>query len=157
MTQYIKQKDNFGCGPIALLNVRLWAGQFVTYKQNYEECKIACKCSDEGTQRSNFHRALNHFSPNSYNVYTNSNLNIRDLTNHIKADGIAVLLHYFPGAWYSHFCLVIGKEDDNWILVNDDMHQLRQKISHIEMKKYMKRQFIDGVWFPKLWLINQYE
>lgn len=157
MPQYIKQKDEFGCGPVALLNVRLWAGQSVTYKQNYEECKTTCKCL-EGTQRSHFHRALNHFAPNSYNVYTNSNLNIKDLSNHIKTDGIAVLLHYFPDAWYSHFCLVTGRENkDDWVLINNDKNRLRQKVSHNEMKKYMKRQFIDGVWFPKLWFISQYE
>lgn len=156
MPRYFKQKDDISCGPIALLNVRLWAGQPVTYKQNCEECMKICKCSD-GTQRSHFQRALNHFAPNSYNVYTNSNLTIQDLSNHIKTDGIAVLLHYFPGAWYSHFCLVTERKDDNWILINDDRRQLRQPVNHAQMKKYMKRQFIDGVWFPKLWLINQYE
>ena len=157
MPRYIKQKDDFSCGPVALLNVRLWAGQQITYKQNYEECKIMCKCSEEGTQRSHFQRALNYFALNSYNVYSNSHLNIQDLTNHINADGAAVLLHYFPGAWYSHFCLVIGKKDDDWIVINDDKKQLRQKLPHDEMKVHMKRQFIDGVWFPKLWLISQYE
>lgn len=155
MPRYIKQKDDFSCGPIALLNVRLWAGQSVSYKQNYKECRVICKCSEEGTQRSHFQRALNHFAPNSYDVYTNSYLNIRDLANHIKADGIAVLMHYFPNAWYSHFCLVTGRQGDDWVVINDDVDHFRKVISHLEMKKYMKRQFIDGVWFPKLWFINQ--
>jgi len=158
MPRYFKQKDDYGCGPMALLNVRLWAGQPVTYKQNYEECKKACKTTEDGTHRSNFNRALKRFASESYTISNQSSLNMADLINHIKLDGIAVLLHYFPSAWFSHFCLVIGRKDNgDWILINDDKQKLRFIVSHSEMKKYMKHQFIDGVWFPKLWLIHQYE
>ena len=152
--KFFRQKGYHDCGPIALLNVRRWSGQKVTLKNNYNECIDACKCTD-GTQRSDFSRALNKFKNNTYKIETSGQLNLIDLKSHISKGGIAVLLYYPQDTYYSHYCLVVEKIKNGWILVNNGCNKAICNISHKTMKNYMKREYVDGVWFPKLWMINK--
>jgi len=154
--RFFKQKDSNTCGPIALLNVRLWSGQKVSFKKNFQECVKACKC-DNGTQRSNFTKALNQFKNDRYEIDTHNYINLNDLRSHVVNGGIAVLLYYPKKEWYSHYCLVVDKIGSEWIIINDGCKSVKCNVLHNKMKEYMKREFIDGVWFPKLWLISKTE
>ncbi len=44
MTRYIKQRDNFSCVPVTILNARKWLGQRVSYARDYWKCRALAGC-----------------------------------------------------------------------------------------------------------------
>ena len=49
MPRWIKQRNSYSCGPVAMLNVLKWAGLDVSYNQHFEEWSEHCRCDETGT------------------------------------------------------------------------------------------------------------
>ena len=71
-TRWIAQKTSTGCGPVALLNIKKWLGNSVSYKKDFQEMHQKCKTKDFGTE-------LKYFVKNLY-----------------KIDGIKILPRNYP-------------------------------------------------------------
>ena len=71
-TRWLAQKTQSGCGPVALLNIRKWLGQNITYQKDYKKLHNKCRTATYGTQ-------LKHFVKNLYDI-----------------DGIKILPRSFP-------------------------------------------------------------
>jgi len=56
--RWISQKNNFSCGPIAILNLLKWIGLSISYKRNYEKLFKSCKCTWKGTHQHVFQKCL---------------------------------------------------------------------------------------------------
>jgi len=113
-TRYIRQRDQFSCGPVAVINTLKFLGCNVTYK-SLPLVQRLCKCkSPDGTNPEDLEQALSVFGISFKRKIKPS---LKDIDNHIKNHG-AILLNYCISI--GHYSLCIGKNGkNNYTLVND--------------------------------------
>lgn len=89
MIQYInKQKNDFSCGPIALLNALKWRGEKRTYRNDYQSLVKLCNTDKFGTYDSDLFNALkaSGFKFKTTQLYS-------QVVDHLKQGGSVILAH----------------------------------------------------------------
>lgn len=57
--RYVKQRDHYSCGPVAIMNVLKWVGVRFNYQERIKVLQEACDCvPTRGTRHAAFDRAL---------------------------------------------------------------------------------------------------
>jgi hypothetical protein len=111
MIRYIRQNDNFRCGPIAALNLMKWLGRSVSYTKDMKKYTKACKCDSDGTEDDNLISALSRLSKGEYTVSnTKTFRSLSTIENHIDDDGAIILTHRAwdePDHDFFHFSLLV--------------------------------------------------
>jgi len=92
MPRFVVQRDDFRCGPIAVLNALKWYGLPATKKKHLRLLTEACDCHREfGTYWADMHRAITHYYPGSCQYVDFPS--IGQLSDHVF-DGGAFILRY---------------------------------------------------------------
>ena len=112
--RWIKQRNRFSCAPIAMLNIRKWAGGKISYQRNYQEMCRLCECSPESG------------SPKWLNVLESmSDLRITKLRFPLVGDvlrhlhqGIALIRGVPTWSEIPHGFLLAGVSEDDVLCVN---------------------------------------
>lgn len=91
--RYVQQRDNFRCGPVAILNALKWSGCRVTSKLIPSLCK-AVSCID-GTYQSNLGRELVKRGKGNFFTREDKQPTLKNIEKNLRNGG-AVLLSY----WY---------------------------------------------------------
>lgn len=59
MLRYVKQRETYSCGPVAIMNVCKWAGEQFAYQEAFKPLRRLCACSTKkGTKHAAFDKAL---------------------------------------------------------------------------------------------------
>ena len=116
-TRYIKQRDQYRCGPVAVINTLKFLGVSITYK-SLPIIQELCKCANpHGTDRYDFENALKKLG---VKFERRVRPTLKDIDRHINKGG-AILMDYYLGYEDGHYALCIGRKDkENYLLVNSD-------------------------------------
>ena len=99
--RFCKQRDQYSCGAVAVLNVLKWAGCKVTYS-NLPALRKLCKCNQpNGTKKQDLESALKALGIR-FKRYTRPTLKMMD--THLDGGGI-VLLNYCFDEGFGHYAL----------------------------------------------------
>lgn len=94
MKKYVKQRDEYRCGPIALLNALIWAGQDVSYEKDIDRLTEKCHCSRlKGTYHINFYKALRQVGKKVFDVNLIWNPSIKLVDQHLQSGG-SIIINY---------------------------------------------------------------
>ena len=119
--KYVKQKDTYTCGPVALINVLRWAGQLKVNPKYLKAIKAICFTDkNQGTYSKEFDRAIKYFRP-IIKIKTKKKPDLKDIDNCVDKGGIVVIgyVYKFHEIEQAHFALIIGRTKTRYILVND--------------------------------------
>ena len=98
--RYIRQKDQYSCGPIAIMNILKWSGVEFSYREAIKFFQKICNCraSHGGTTHSSFDWALRRVGE-----HLEGGLHIRrvyrpalwQIEEHLKAGGVIALNYHW--------------------------------------------------------------
>ncbi len=114
MPRYVKQRDHFRCGPVAILNALKWAGAKVSSSDylDYLTELSACGPPPRGTWFKTFDRALRVAGESFYSVRRIYYPTLGEIESHLQDDGAIVFNHYWrtdkKDVSGRHFQLLIG-------------------------------------------------
>ena len=127
--KYVKQRDQYTCGPVALLNLDKWRGLSPTYK-DLPRYKRLCKTDSTGTQPRQFEKVVGK---------RGRKLSYSQIKKH---PGAFILNTKWPEDG-GHYFLVLGWATDGthfgWLCVNYLEGQTYVLISPATMKWLLKR------------------
>ncbi len=96
MIRFVKQRDQYRCGPIAILNALKWAGARVSssdYLDYLTELSV-CGPSPRGTWHKTFDRALRVAGEDFYSTRRIYYPTLGEIESHLQ-DGGAIVLNYY--------------------------------------------------------------
>lgn len=106
---YLKQRDRFRCGPIAIFNALRWAGKAVSYKKDIKRLSKLCKCEPpKGTTFRPFISTLRKEGKHLFTVKQLTNPTIRDFDRGLRNDSV-LLWNFKPEPAGRHYVLVVGR------------------------------------------------
>ena len=139
MTQYIKQRDKFRCGPVAVLNSLRWAGANVSTNYVYE---LSEKCKTRpfgygGTSHHDFDRVMRKEGGELFKADLILKPRINEIEEHLKKGG-ALVLNYAWGK-HRHFVLLteVSETGKTFAMINDFAN--RPAVVKVRRKTFIER------------------
>ena len=112
--RFVRQKNNFSCAPIAILNAAKWAGKKLSYKKDYKRIVDDLKCNKDGTKISNIDRILRQELVHHSRVLKIKNPTYIRAMRHIRSGG-SILLAYEPQEDQYHIALFTAIREGHWV------------------------------------------
>lgn len=138
MPRYMRQRNRFSCGPIAILNSLKWAGQKVTYEGWYRNLKRACGCNRIfGTNQKIFDKNLRYLGSHLFTIRKRNRPKLSEIEKHVTNGGAVLLSYYWNNNGYSgrHFALIVDYDGKYFTVVNDSRVETVMKISRKGFKR----------------------
>lgn len=124
MTRYIKQKDNFSCGPVAAINICKWAGikqirsakpilAHVKWWRRFTNC-------NGGTWPKDLNKFLHKIRGIKVKHLHCERLKLRHIDEWIDRGG-AIIIHFFhndPGFKVGHYITIVGRTKKYYYVTN---------------------------------------
>lgn len=163
--RYLRQYNNFSCGPIAILNALKWAGRRVTYAYHYEQLAVDCGLKadedDYGTDNRDLDRVLRMHGKDYYTVRKPKTPTFEEFEQHLKNGGSAILcyLHYDeegPEGHYAFFPEYL-EESDIFVGINDKMYETYTERTRTELLNRFKKREHGKSTYPRVWLLTRCE
>ena len=90
MTRFCKQRDEYSCGPVAILNLYKWIG--VDYKySDLPWLQLMCGTNKDGTFDKDFNSALRYLSAvGEFNMIKPRNTEFDRISSHLENGGAMV-------------------------------------------------------------------
>lgn len=116
MPRYVRQRNKYSCGPVAIINAIKWAGGHVTMRKDFKRLIKATHCSFVGsywgTNLSNLDCVLRHEGRRRFKVMRRSRSGIKAIEEHVRKDGCAAIINYcYPdkktGGYCGHYMLLV--------------------------------------------------
>jgi predicted double-glycine peptidase len=123
ITQYVKQKDGYGCGPTALANILRWLGRKVDWRSKPKHLYKKCQTDENGTYTSGMWRALKSYK--SLKASFRTRTNITQIRNHLRRGGVVLIAYEYKRRvkgkykWFSHYTVIVKEEGKYFYLAND--------------------------------------
>jgi hypothetical protein len=117
-TRWTSQRNEFGCGPVAIINLLKWLGDPATYERDYPTWRRKCCCTEYGTPLKNFVRAL--YSIKNIKITPRNVPNIGVISEALES-GRAVVMKsaYYEGDdLMGHYFLVTNQTEKSFYCVN---------------------------------------
>ena len=156
--RYTKQPDNYGCGPIAILNALKWAGKRATLATHYKALVRRCKSKDpdghefNGTTAQNFQDTLKYVSQKSFTVEKVHQPGINRIRKELSKDKAVALLHLNPDGT-SHYTLIIGLHGKEAFLAVNAFEDTSTVT--VISKKIMKFWTVKRKYLPMAWILTK--
>lgn len=122
--RFVKQRNQYSCGPVVILNALKWAEQKVSYKSHFKKLKKLTKCNLDGSVFSKVKGAIYSYS-NIFKIGTDRITSIKRLEIYIK-NGAGIILQYYyrdskkVNEIFGHFTLILPyKINGKFALVNN--------------------------------------
>jgi len=150
---YVKQRDKYSCGPIAILNAIKWSGIKATYSSHFKRVSKLSNSGICGIDNHDITKALNNYKKLKYRI--KKHITVEELEKHLIKGGSAIVGYDFriDGEDVGHYSFIAGKKDRRFVIIN---HFVDKKIGHLTKKeinyilKY--RGYEDS---PYAWLISK--
>lgn len=69
LVEYIKQRNKYSCGPVAIMNTLIYLGKDIDYERDYKKYMRLCRCDKEGSDKDGVTRALRKKLPKEYSFF----------------------------------------------------------------------------------------
>jgi len=141
--RFVRQRDNYSCGPVAIMNVLKWAGHPINYQDSISQLQRLCNCrpkDGKGTMHSDFDRALRKIADRlgSFKVRRVHRPALSEIEEHLQAGGLVILNYYWrkKGEGYRHFSILADVKPSGkyFLTVNDFAHGPAERI--VSRKKF---------------------
>lgn len=164
MFGFFRQKDEFSCGPIAILNAVRWASR----RKRIDKLRIlvnaVCQCFTDGTPHTIFNVLLRQIGriTNLYKVVKFSkknSVNIQAIDSHIHRGGCIVVSSYvdYGCSKDGHYYLVTaisGKRKPRYLAINYEDGRIATWITRKHLLKNLER--VDkSVDWPAVWFLSR--
>lgn len=156
MTRYIKQRDTFRCGPVAVLNSIRWAGLGVATDFVYDLSEFMGCTRPGGTPAAPFEETLRDMGRalQLYKVSTMYKPKLYQIEDHLEKDG-SVILNVSSDRTFNrrHYMNVIGTTGKKFTVVN--AYQGNSAVHDVSREKF-KKHFVNH-WLPqyKGWFLTR--
>ena len=151
----IRQRDSFRCGPVAIVNVRKWLGQKVTYRDVFPLSKKMATTPHSGTAGSILEKELKQCGGKVKRIIHPS---VKELNDHIDRGGIVLLRYRWEntkdGEGY-HYGVFIKRTPKYFIGWNIIRNQTVSRVSAKRMQQYLRKTKRGGTTYPWAWLIER--
>jgi hypothetical protein len=122
--RYLKQRDKYSCGAIALLNALKWAGYQINYRRDFGRAYRACKCNKDGVYTNNFDTAIRRYKklivlPECESFEAPPIKLIDECLENHGAIAMAYIYKYNGHVEVSHMTLCIGRKGNQYVFVNN--------------------------------------
>lgn len=120
MPRYVRQKDQFSCGPIAIMNALKWAGIRTTYKTHFREIRTLCKTTASwGTTPENMTATIRKYC-RCLNFTTKSLVTLREIDEHLASGGAVILEYWFRDEmdYDGHYVFIFREHGHDFIAAN---------------------------------------
>lgn len=150
----MKQKNQFGCGPIGVINVLKWTGLQLTYKEDYKTFADICGTDQEGTDRGNITRALKKFKKYLRFVYKKL-ITFKQVDEHIRAGNCVLYEYFFPenGEYDGHYELLLFEDGVYYVVNGMYPAPAKQVIEREEIKKRLRCKMYRDIGSPSGWFL----
>lgn len=143
MPRYVRQRNNYSCGPVALLNALKWAGRKCSYK---DLCAIQAQCrtTKQGTPFLDMVYAARLYK-GDFSVVARHHVTLAKIDAHLKNGGIVILgsVSTLRSADNYHYFLItekVGlKHESSYRAVNFDKRATLRLVSSKLIKEGMRR------------------
>lgn len=134
--RYIKQRDDYSCGPVALINILKWLGRKCTYT-DLAMVKRLCNCNQNGTNSHNMENALRVLGIKGKHV---SNLNLLEAVKHLE-EGIILLDAFISededNIENYHYFLCVDYDDYHFHVINENYGETNTCLTWREFEDYL--------------------
>lgn len=93
--RYVKQRDKYSCGPVAIMNVLKWVGVKFTYNTRIKVLQEICNCIPiRGTKHAAFDKAFRRtmeLLPIDIRVRRVHRPKLKQIEDHLRSKGIVIL------------------------------------------------------------------
>ena len=162
MPRYVRQRDKYSCGPIAIINAIKWAGGHATVKKDHKRLVRTTNCSvmPKGVFRSNFDRVLRHEGRWIIKVTRRLRPGIKAIEEHVRKDDCVTIVNNCflgqeTGELYAHFTLYVDASPSgktftcvNYFREGPAVAQFRRSTIIGDLRSH----FVD---FPCVWFLTR--
>ena len=158
MPRYVRQWDDFSCGPIAILNALKWAGVRASIKRDYKRLLVLTKCSfPNGVCR--FYLAPALYKNREFFVRRPRGATMRTVENHLRSGGVVLLSYgiYGDGKRRGHYTLLtrVSETGRSFTTINYYVGHTVCLIRRSSVVRDIRRRKMNGHWYPCVWLISK--
>ncbi|MFA5024169.1 MAG: C39 family peptidase [Patescibacteria group bacterium] len=114
--RYIRQRDEYSCGPVAIVNALKFIGINATHDSVCYVSMLCNCCRETGTEPEDIERA---FKALEVKFKRKIFPTLKEIDDHIDNGG-ALLLDYFWSPEDGHYTLCIGRTPKYYVFVNDE-------------------------------------
>lgn len=159
--RYVKQRDKFSCGPVAIMNVLKWAGVELSHDETIKPFRTICRCDPEvGTNHPNFDRALRLITDEVGGIKVRRvyKPKLPEIEQHLREEGIVILNYHwrYDDEWNRHFMLLVNVSESgkSFLTVNDNRKgpALKREMRETVKKNNFRFQRVDPHF--KAWFIS---
>lgn len=147
--RYLKQRNKYACGPVAIMNALKWANINVSYKKHFNKIKKLTDCINDGSYYDGIVKAIKNYSK-VFNFVENHFIEICDIDGYIK-NGASIILEYYykdsesSDGYSGHYVFIPGKWGKYYLLVNNYQEgEALQICSRRELKNMIKSKITFG-------------
>lgn len=166
MPRYLKQYDNYSCGPTAILNALKWAGVAASYRTHYKRVAKGCKVAegeykDRGTLSSDLDRTVRALGKAHFTVRKVRSCTIQQLDEHLQNGGAAILAHLEEELYAGqkdiegHFSFWFHSDGKSFTGANDGGPDATIVRTRKEMVSKIRKRKHGSDLYPEVWLLTR--
>lgn len=129
-SRWIRQRNSYTCGPVAIMNLLKWLGEKVIYAKDFEYWKNKCKTQKYGTSLCDFVKVLYKIEGIKISPRNVPNIGVLD---EALLQGRAIVMksaYIEKGIYIGHYYLITETTDKSYYCINlNDKHGWVSKIS----------------------------
>jgi hypothetical protein len=160
LIRYVRQRDRYSCGPIAIINAIKWAGKSASIWQDFEAVTQDCKCVPPGgTKHADFDHALRKHS-RGFRAKRRIQPSFTSIERYLRMPRSAVIVNYAydrDGVRGAHYALFIGTSRSGESFVGINIR--RKTVFSISRQEFMRdlRRRKDGCGrvYPRVWFLTK--
>jgi hypothetical protein len=110
---FIIQRNSYSCGPIALMNARMWQGHEIDYAKHYLDFEKLCCCHPvTGTKAFCFDKAAKDFGYAA--------IKFADIERELKAKQAVLIQFWLDEEEDYHYAMMVWQTDKRYLVINYD-------------------------------------
>lgn len=155
MARYVKQPNQYSCGPTAILNALKWAGLDVTL-QHHPLLEFSCRAEDSdddefGILDHDFDRVLRWAGKNVFTVRRSKTPTLEVIREHLKNGGSVCLGYSWTEELGGHYAFIAGLDRGLFMVINDHIFDKKRRTAKT-IQKWLSNKTSDA---PIAWFLTR--
>lgn len=163
MPRYVRQRDRFRCGPVAILNALKWAGSDATARL-LPKLSRETKCDPHypGTWKEDLAVILRKRGKKYFSIRQDSRSSLKKIEECLRDGGSVLLCFLCPGTrdrdgWDGHYSFITGVSNSgsSFMVVNRVTGERPGLLRRRSLRNDLLRRKHDGTWYPTVWYLKK--
>lgn len=163
MVRYVRQYNNYTCGPVAIINAIKWSGHKAIIKQDLKRITNECRCDPRnGTSHGNFDRILRIESKGRFRARRRLFPTLEEIDQHLAQPGHSVIINFLRANENgvevdAHYALLVrtAKAAQEFVQINSFEGETIAKVNSHQLAEDLKhRKSIRGKVYPRAWFLT---